>query len=238
MKVTFRRKIIVITLTMIAVVLFVAVACSNSNSSQNSSTIIENALAKCNDTTNKNLEKEIVKRFLTYVSFDTQSLEQSETFPSSAKQLDFAKYLKTELESIGMKNVELDESSGLYSTLPASEGSQDKPVLAFLCHMDTSPSYSGNDIHTIIESIDGKSVIKTDGKTLLGGDDKAGISEMVTFLKTLINNPSYKHPEIRFVATFDEEIGVSSKKVNLDKINAKYAYTLDGSDAGELNYET
>lgn len=196
------------------------------------------ALSKCDDRTGKNLlEKDVVKRFLTYVSFDTQSNSESSSFPSTAKQKDLGKYIADEFKSLGFKNVDFDEYGYVYATVPASKGSEDKPVLAFISHMDVSEDAPSGDIHTVIKEENGKSVIRTDGKTLLGADDKAGITEMVTAAKIMLDG-GLPHPEIRLVVTPDEEVGAGVDHISLEKIGAAYAYTVDGEDVGDLNCET
>lgn len=176
-------------------------------------------------------------RFLTYVSFDTQSSEESDTFPSTLKQLELAKYLEKELKSIGLSDVVLDENGYVYATLPASEGSEDKPVLAYIAHLDVSFSAPSADIKTHISEENGKHVIRTDGTTLLGADDKAGLSEIVTALEIMSKDPSLKHPEIRIVVTPDEETGGGVSRIDMDRVAADYAYTIDGEAVGELSYE-
>ena len=183
------------------------------------------------------IEKKVTDRFLKYVSFDTQSNEDSNTSPSTSKQLELAKYLKEEWESIGLSNVIMDEFGYVYATLPASEGYEDKKVLGFFAHQDTAPDAPGNDIKTHISEEDGKHIIRTDKSTLLGADDKAGLSEMVTAMEIMINDKSLLHPEIRIVATNDEEIGRGVDHIDLEKVKAAYGFTVDGSTVGDLEYE-
>lgn len=177
------------------------------------------------------------ERFLKYVSFDTQSKEESDTFPSTLKQLELGKYLAEELSGIGLIDAELDEKGYVYATLPASAGSEGKPKVAYIAHMDVSPAAPSANIVTHIEERDGKHVIATDGTTLLGADDKAGIAEIVTAFEMMLSDPSLKHPEMRIVVTPDEEVGMGVEYINLDKVNADYAYTADGGRVGELTYE-
>ncbi|MCQ2979424.1 MAG: tripeptide aminopeptidase PepT [Clostridia bacterium] len=183
------------------------------------------------------IKEKVKERFLKYVSFDTQSNEDSETSPSTSKQLELAKYLKNEWEEIGLSNVILDEYGYVYATLPASEGYEDKKTLAFFAHQDTAPDASGCNVQTVITEEDGKHIIRTDKTTLLGADDKAGLAEIVTAMEVMIDDKSYKHPEIRIVATNDEEIGRGVDHIDMDKVNASYAYTVDGSTVGDLEYE-
>lgn len=205
----------------------------------------------------------IVERFLKYVSFDTQSDDASGVTPSTAKQFVFAEYLKEELISIGMKDVELDELGYLYATLPANT---DKPVptIGFIAHMDTSPDCSGKDVKPrIVENYDGtdivldaeagivttvekfpellqhkgEDIIVTDGHTLLGADDKAGIAEIVQAMVYLMEHPEIKHGKIRVGFNPDEEIGLGAHKFNVEKFGCEWAYTMDGSELGEIEFE-
>ena len=215
-------------------------ACSGkSDLKVNMDDIINIALSKCDDQTGKNLlNKKVVERFLTYVSFDTQSNQNATDFPTSEKERKLGEYLAVELESIGLQNVECDEFCYVYATLPPSKGCESLPVLALVCHLDVADAAPAHDIHTIIRSEDGVNMIRTDGKTLLGADDKSGMAEMITAIEEMINNPEYKHPEIRVVITPDEETGRGTEHIDLKKINADYAYTIDGDELGELTYET
>ena len=205
----------------------------------------------------------IVERFLKYVSFDTQSDDASGVTPSTAKQFVFAEYLKEELISIGMEDVELDELGYLYATLPANT---DKPVptIGFIAHMDTSPDCSGKDVKPrIVENYDGtdivldaeagivttvdkfpellqhkgEDIIVTDGHTLLGADDKAGIAEIVQAMIYLMEHPEIKHGKIRVGFNPDEEIGLGAHKFNVEKFGCEWAYTMDGSELGEIEFE-
>lgn len=205
----------------------------------------------------------VLERFLNYVKFNTQSKEESETYPSTERQKVFAEYLKNELISIGMEDVEVDEYSYVFATLP-SNIDKDIPPLGFMAHMDTAPNMSGKDVKPkIIENYDGedivlnekeniilspkyypeilqfkdKSIIVTDGTTLLGVDDKGGIAEIITAMEYLINHPEIKHGKIRVCFTPDEEIGKGVEYLDPKKFGVKFAYTIDGGEVGELQYE-
>ena len=205
----------------------------------------------------------IVERFLKYVSFDTQSAEDSETTPSTEKQWALARYLKEELEGIGLTEVEIDEHAYVYATLPANT---DKPLptVGFIAHMDTSPDCSGKDVKPrIVKDYDGgdivldeaagivtspkkfpelldhvgEDIIVTDGHTLLGADDKAGIAEIVQAMAYLIAHPEIKHGRIRVGFNPDEEIGLGAHLFNVEKFGCDFAYTMDGGELGELEFE-
>lgn len=205
----------------------------------------------------------IVDRFLKYVSFDTQSAEDSGTTPSTEKQWALAHYLKEELESIGLTEVELDENGYLYATLPANT-ERAVPTIGFIAHMDTSPDCSGKDVKPrIVKSYDGKDLvldaeagivsttkkfpellnhvgedlIVTDGHTLLGADDKAGIAEIVQAMEYLIAHPEIEHGKIRVGFNPDEEIGLGAHKFDVAKFGCEWAYTMDGGELGELEFE-
>jgi len=207
--------------------------------------------------------KNLLKRFLSYVRIDTMSDEESTTCPSTEKQFRFAEKLAGELRSIGMTEVCLDSNGYVMATLPASDGIN-RPVIGFIAHMDTSPeapsadvrpvvheNYDGNDIilnmgkdvvlsaHDFPELIKykGQTIITSDGLTLLGADDKAGIAEIVTAMETLINHPELRHGKIRVGFTPDEEIGRGADKFDVAAFGADYAYTVDGGEIGELEYE-
>lgn len=206
---------------------------------------------------------DIVERFLKYVSFDTQSSETSDVTPSTEKQFALSKYLVEELTALGMTEVEMDEHAYVYATLPANT---DKPVptIGFIAHMDTSPDASGKDVKPrIVENYDGKDIvldaeagivtdvktfpelldhvgediIVTDGHTLLGADDKAGIAEIVTAIEWLIAHPEVKHGKVRVGFNPDEEIGMGAHKFNVEKFGCEWAYTMDGGEIGEIEYE-
>ena len=205
----------------------------------------------------------IVERFLKYVSFDTQSAEDSETTPSTEKQWALARFLKEELEGIGLTEVEIDEHAYVYATLPANT---DKPLptVGFIAHMDTSPDCSGKDVKPrIVKDYDGgdivldeaagivtspkkfpelldhvgEDIIVTDGHTLLGADDKAGIAEIVQAMVYLIAHPEIKHGRIRVGFNPDEEIGLGAHRFNVEKFGCDFAYTMDGGELGELEFE-
>ena len=205
----------------------------------------------------------IVERFLKYVSFDTQSAEDAETTPSTEKQWVLARFLKEELEGIGLTEVEIDEHAYVYATLPANT---DKPLptVGFIAHMDTSPDCSGKDVKPrIVKNYDGsdivldeaagivtspkkfpelldhvgEDIIVTDGHTLLGADDKAGIAEIVQAMVYLIAHPEIKHGRIRVGFNPDEEIGLGAHRFNVEKFGCDFAYTMDGGELGELEFE-
>lgn len=206
---------------------------------------------------------DIVERFLKYVSFDTQSAEDQDTTPSTAKQLKLAEYLRDELTSIGMTEVEMDENGYVYATLPANTD-KEVPTIGFISHMDTSPDCSGANIHPrIVEHYDGgdivldaeaglvtspkkfpelldhvgEDIIVTDGHTLLGADDKAGIAEIVQAMVHLIGHPEIKHGRVRVGFNPDEEIGLGAHKFDVKKFDCAWGYTMDGGELGELEYE-
>ena len=205
----------------------------------------------------------LVERFLKYVSFDTQSSEETEVTPSTPGQMVFAKYLKEELESLGLEDITLDEHGYLFATLPANI---DKPVptIGFIAHMDTSPDMSGKDVSPrIVQNYDGSDIvlcaeenvvlspsqfpelldhkgedlIVTNGKTLLGADDKAGIAEIVAAIVYLKEHPEIKHGKIRIGFNPDEEIGLGAHKFDVEKFGCDWAYTMDGGEVGELEFE-
>lgn len=205
----------------------------------------------------------IVERFISYVKIDTQSDPKSQTTPSTEKQLVLAKKLVEELKSIGMSEVEIDQNGYVMATLP-SNIEKEIPTIGFIAHYDTSPDFSGENVNPqIIKNYDGEdiilnkelniilspnefpeltqykgqTIITTDGTTLLGADDKAGICEIVSAMEHLINNPEIKHGKIRICFTPDEEIGRGAHKFDVEKFGAEWAYTLDGSHLGELEYE-
>ena len=203
----------------------------------------------------------MIERFLKYVTFDTQSAEDSATTPSTEKQLKIASYLKEELKLIGMEEVEMDELGYVYTTLPANSDKK-LPVVAFIAHYDTSPDCSGADVKPrIVDNYDGKDIllsegiylspskfpelldhigediIVTDGHTLLGADDKAGIAEIVSACEYLIQHQEIRHGKIRVAFNPDEEIGLGAKHFNVEKFACDFAYTMDGSEVGEIEYE-
>ena len=201
-------------------------------------------------------------RFLKYVSFDTQSNESSETFPSTEKQLVLLNYLKEELQTIGLEDVTMDEHGYVMATLPATKGKEGVPTIGFISHVDTSPDMSGANIKPhIIDKYDGRDImlgnnvwlkvedfpelsffkghtlIHTDGTTLLGADDKAGVAEIVTAMQWLVAHPEVEHGKIRVGFTPDEEIGRGVDFFDVKKFGADFAYTMDGGMEGELEYE-
>jgi len=203
----------------------------------------------------------IVERFLSYVAFDTQSSEATHVTPSTEKQRIFARHLKEELVAEGLHDVELDELGYLYATLPANTDKQ-VPTIGFIAHMDTSPdasgkdikpriirNYDGNDIilsEGIVTSVEkfpellyhkGEDLIVTDGTTLLGADDKAGIAEIVQAMVYLQQHPDIKHGKIRIGFNPDEEIGLGAHHFNVEKFGCEFAYTMDGSEEGEIEFE-
>ncbi len=185
----------------------------------------------------------VTERFLKYITFDTQSDEGSDTCPSTEKQLILGEYLRDELRALGAKEACIDENGYVYATVPASRGFEKAPVPVFIAHMDTSPSASGKDVRAVLtteEGPDGRpvTVIRSDGTTLLGADDKAGIAEIVTAAERMLKNPeAHPHPELRLVFTPDEEIGRGTDRIDLDRVNAAYGFTVDGGEVGELSYE-
>ena len=205
----------------------------------------------------------LVERFLKYVSFDTQSNEESGVTPSTPGQMVFARFLKEELESLGLEEITLDENGYLFATLPANVD-KPVPVIGFIAHMDTSPDMSGKDVSPrIIENYDGKDIvlcadgkvvlspaqfpelldhkgedlIVTDGQTLLGADDKAGIAEIVSAVAYLKVHPEIKHGKIRIGFNPDEEIGLGAHKFDVEQFGCEWAYTMDGGEVGELEFE-
>ncbi|HAE42848.1 MAG TPA: peptidase T [Clostridiales bacterium] len=206
----------------------------------------------------------LVNRFLKYVSIDTQSDETIETNPSTLKQFDLARLLVDELISIGLSNVALSEHCYVTAEIPSNVEHQ-TPTIGFVAHMDTAPDmtgknvnpriikqYDGQDIvldketNTIIKTSDfpeiknyiGQDLIVTDGKTILGADNKAGIAEIVSAAEYLINHPEIKHGKIKIAFTPDEEVGRGTINFDLEKFSADFAYTMDGGEIGELEYET
>lgn len=204
---------------------------------------------------------DLIERFLNYTKFDTQSAEDSETVPSTSKQLIFAEYLKKELEHEGLDDVELDDKGYIYATLKANI-KEDVPVIGFISHYDTSPDCSGANIQPrIIKQYDGSDIllsegiisspkkfpellqhveedlIVTDGHTLLGADDKAGIAEIVQAMVYLKDHKEIKHGKIRIAFNPDEEIGMGAHHFDVEKFGCEWAYTMDGGDVGELEFE-
>ena len=208
-------------------------------------------------------KKQLIERFIKYVTIDTESDPNNPAFPSTENQWDLANVLVKDLKVIGMQDISLDENCYIMATLP-SNVSHNVPIIGFVSHMDTSPdftgknvkpqiteNYQGNDIilnkeKNIILSPDyfedllqykGQTIITTDGTTLLGADDKAGITEIVTAMEYLIQHPEIKHGTIRICFTPDEEVGKGAHLFDVEKFGAEWAYTMDGSQIGELEYE-
>lgn len=205
----------------------------------------------------------LIDRFISYVTIDTESDPNSDTTPSSAKQWDLARKLAEELEAMGMSDVTIDDNAYIMATLP-SNVDHEVPTIGFVAHFDTTPDFTGKDVKPqIIENYDGgdivlnadqnlvlspsyfddllqykgQTIITTDGTTLLGADDKAGITEIMEAMKYLLAHPEIKHGTIRVGFTPDEEIGRGAHKFDVEKFGAAWAYTMDGSQIGELEYE-
>ncbi|MBO4821051.1 MAG: peptidase T [Prevotella sp.] len=207
------------------------------------------------------MDDKLVERFLSYTRFDTQSSEESKTVPSTSKQLVFADHLKQELEREGLEEVEMDENGYIYATLKSNMEKQ-VPTIGFISHYDTSPDCSGEHVKPrIVENYDGGDIILsegivlspekfpellahkgehlivTDGTTLLGADDKAGIAEIVQAMCFLRDHPEIKHGDIRVAFNPDEEIGMGAHHFDVEKFACEWAYTIDGGDLGELEFE-
>ena len=205
---------------------------------------------------------ELKDRFLKYVSYDTQSSEESSTFPSTDKQLVLLRDLAEEMKQLGMVEVSMDKNGYVMGTIPASKGKENAPVIGFISHVDTSPDMSGHDIKPqVIECYDGGDIrlnqrltmrvedfpelsffkghtlIHTDGTTLLGADDKAGVAEIMTAAEYLLSHPEVEHGKIRIGFTPDEEIGRGVDFFDVKAFGAQFAYTVDGGMEGELEYE-
>lgn len=211
------------------------------------------------------MKNEIIERFTSYVKVDTQSDESNESCPSTPGQLTLANMLADELKSIGMKEVTIDENGYVMATLPSNTNKKDVPTIGFLAHIDTATDFTGKNVNPqMIESYDGRDIvlneklnvilspeqfpelsgykgqtlITTDGTTLLGADNKAGIAEIMTAMAYLIKHPDIKHGKIRVAFTPDEEIGRGPHKFDVARFNAAFAYTIDGGPLGELQYES
>lgn len=205
-----------------------------------------------------------LNRFLTYVKFDTQSSEESDTYPSTLKQLELSKHLVKELKDLGLEDVELTEHGYVFATLPANVD-HPVPVIGLIAHVDTSPEVSGAGVNPVIhenyqggdivlpadtsqvieyrnnpdlKNCIGHDIITTDGTTLLGADNKAGIAEIMGALTYLIQNPEIKHGKIRVAFTVDEEVGTGTEHFDVKHFGADFAYTIDGEAAGEIEDET
>ena len=204
---------------------------------------------------------DLTERFINYTKFDTQSSEDSDSVPSTAKQLEFAKYLTEELKAEGLSDVEMDEMGYIYATLK-SNTKKKTPTIGFISHYDTSPDASGKDIKArVIKNYDGNDIelspgiisstkkfpellshkgedlIVTDGTTLLGADDKAGIAEIVQAMCYLRDHDEIKHGDIRVAFNPDEEMGMGAHHFDVEKFGCEWAYTMDGGDLGDLEYE-
>ncbi|WP_258871553.1 peptidase T, partial [Halobacillus trueperi] len=208
------------------------------------------------------MKNELLERFTSYVKIDTQSDENSPTTPSTEKQWELANKLVDELKEIGMEEVIVDDNAYVMATLPANTD-KNVPVIGFLAHIDTATDFTGTGVNPqVVENYDGgaielnkdvvlspeefpelptykgQTLITTDGTTLLGADNKAGITEIMTALNYLIQNPDIKHGKIRVAFTPDEEIGRGPHKFDVERFGASYAYTVDGGPLGELQYES
>jgi len=208
-------------------------------------------------------KKNITDRFIKYIKIDTESDPNNPAFPSTEKQWDLAKVLVEDLKQIGMQDVDLDDNCYIMATLP-SNVDYEVPTVGFVAHIDTSPDFTGKNVNPqITENYDGKdivlnkekniilsssyfddllqykgqTIITTDGTTLLGADDKAGVTEIVTAMEYLIQHPELKHGKIRVCFTPDEEVGKGAHLFDVEKFGAEWAYTMDGSQVGELEYE-
>ncbi|KUK95852.1 MAG: Tripeptide aminopeptidase [Anaerolineaceae bacterium 46_22] len=206
----------------------------------------------------------VISRFIRYIKIDTQSARKSDTFPSTQKQLELAKLLEQELKELGLKDAAIDEFGYVTATLPANTDQKDLPIIGFLAHMDTSPDLSGENVDLqFIEDYDGgtvvlnaeknitmspdefpalkkyigKTLITTDGTTLLGADNKAGIAEIMTAVEYLLAHPEIKHGTIKIGFTPDEEVGHGVDYFDVEKFGADFAYTIDGGEIGEVQYE-
>lgn len=210
------------------------------------------------------MKKEVIERFISYAQIDTQSSEDSETCPSTPGQMTLAHKLVAELKEIGMEEAQVDEHGYVMATLPANT-EKNVPTIGFLAHLDTAIDFTGTNVQPqIVENYDGKDIIlnqelnvvlstksfpelaeykghtliTTDGTTLLGADNKAGIAEIMTAMNYLLQHPEIKHGKIRVAFTPDEEIGRGPHKFDVAAFNASYAYTVDGGPLGELEYES
>ena len=208
------------------------------------------------------MKEKLIERLVRYAKIDTQSDADSSSTPSTPGQWDLLHVLQKELADIGLEEITLDENGYLFATLPANTD-REVPVIGFLAHVDTATDYTGKNVNPQrIDNYDGKDVqlndstvmtvsdfpelknyvghtlITTDGTTLLGADNKAGIAEIVTAMEYLIANPDIKHGKLRIAFTPDEEIGRGPHKFDVEKFGAKYAYTMDGGPLGELQYES
>ena len=206
----------------------------------------------------------VLDRFLRYVKIDTQSKEDSDTYPSTPKQLDLLRLLAKELGELGVQHVDMDEFGYVVATIPSNVKTK-APVIGLIAHVDTSPEVSGANVKPVVireykggdivlpgdtsivikESENpslklaiGRTIVTTDGTTLLGADDKAGVAALMTVVQELMNNPKILHGEVRIGFTPDEEVGAGTKYFEIKKFGAEFAYTVDGDTPGELNKET
>lgn len=213
----------------------------------------------------KSIESSLfLDRFLSYVKYDTQSSEESDTYPSTLKQLELSKQILLELKELGLENVEITEHGYVFGTLP-SNVDHPVPTIGYIAHVDTSPEVSGKDVNPVItknyqggdivlkndpsqiiefnanpalKECIGHDIITTDGTTLLGADNKAGIAEIMGALQYMIENPDIKHGPIRVSFTVDEEVGTGTQHFDVKQFGADFAYTIDGETAGEIEDET
>lgn len=211
------------------------------------------------------INESALERFIRYAKIDTQSSEDSETYPSTKKQYDLLNLLLAELKALGLNDAAIDQYGYVTATLPGNVPKQHKvPTIGLIAHVDTSPSASGANVKPEVITYNGgdivlpgnpsvvirvsenpelaknigKKIVTTDGTTLLGADDKAGLAIIMTAVQTLINNPSLQHGDLRIAFTPDEEIGAGTKHFDIKKFGAQFAYTVDGDTPGELNKET
>jgi tripeptide aminopeptidase len=207
--------------------------------------------------------EQLIERFLKYVKIDTQSDDKSESFPSTPSQLEFGKLIADELKEIGLSKVSQDENGYITASLPSNIDNK-VPTIGFIAHLDTSPDFGGRNVNPqvfksyygkplvlnskknivlsasefpALNNYMGQTIIATDGTTLLGADDKAGIAEIITAMEYLVKHPELKHGEIKIAFTPDEEIGKGADKFDVKKFGADFAYTLDGGPIGELEFE-
>lgn len=210
------------------------------------------------------MKQDLINRLITYAKVDTQSDENSDTTPTTPGQIELANMLVDELKEIGLEDVSIDDNGYVMATLPANTD-KEVPTIGFLAHVDTATDFTGKDVNPqVVENFDGEDIllneklnvvlsakefpelpsyqghtlITTDGTTLLGADNKAGIAEIMTAMEYLVKNPDIKHGKIRVAFTPDEEIGRGPHKFDVERFGAKFAYTIDGGPLGELQYES
>jgi tripeptide aminopeptidase len=209
------------------------------------------------------MPESVMDRFLRYVKIDTQSQDDTENIPSTDKQFTLGRMLVDELKNIGLSDAEMDENCYVMATLPATPGYEDRPIVGFIAHMDTSPEAPGLSNPMIWENYDGKeiklpkegiiispsenrelndyvgqTIITSDGASLLGADDKAGCAEILTAMERLVNDPSIEHGKIKVAFTPDEEVGKGVDKFDVKKFGCDFAFTMDGGEIGEVENET